>query len=344
MSHLRCAAIAALGVALYGWMPTLAAETVGEAVHIKTEVSGSNGPIAVKDPVYRDERIRTSRSGLGQFTFRDGTKLAVGWGSSVVIDKFVYDDSRSFKKLTVAAAKGTFRWVSGKSKHTAYEIVTPAGTIGVRGTVFDFYVGADGTTAIVLLSGAADFCGPGGCRELKRRCECVVAKRNGELSDVRRINRSIFAALDNPRALPFLSGDQELLGRVGGSGCGLQNEVRIRTDKKERNIRQPEPRPDPDKPDDKPTKPDKDKPTKPDKDKPTKPDKDKPTKPDRDKPTKPDRDKPTKPDRDKPTKPDRDKPTTPDRDKPTTPDKDPPSDRDPPGDSDGGPTQGGDAD
>ena len=40
------------------------------------------------------ERIRTSNSGLGQFVFLDGTKLAVGWGSSVVIDKYVFDDSR----------------------------------------------------------------------------------------------------------------------------------------------------------------------------------------------------------------------------------------------------------
>ncbi|MGO7770718.1 hypothetical protein ACC736_37995, partial [Rhizobium ruizarguesonis] len=32
---------------------------------------------------------KTSQSGLGQFLFLDGTKLAVGWGSSVVIDKYV---------------------------------------------------------------------------------------------------------------------------------------------------------------------------------------------------------------------------------------------------------------
>jgi hypothetical protein len=223
MSYLRGAAIAALSVTLFCPLPTMAAEPVGEAVLIKTEVTGAGGPLAVDAPVHRDERIKTSKSGLGQFLFRDGTKLAVGWGSSVVIDKFVYDDTDSVKKLTIKAAKGTFRWISGNSKSSAYQILTPAGTIGVRGTAFDFYVGADGTTAVVLLNGSARFCGAGGCRELKRRCDCVVAKRNGQITDTRRVDRNIFKTLGSSKALPFLSGNQKLTGGLGitGTGCGL---------------------------------------------------------------------------------------------------------------------------
>ncbi|MGG6898997.1 FecR domain-containing protein [Rhizobium sp. BR 315] len=224
MSCLRHAATVALSVVLLAPLPLKAAETVGQAVLIKTEVRGAGGPLVVDDPVHRDEQIRTSISGLGQFTFRDGTKLAVGAGSSVTIDKFVFDDSGSVKKLTINAAKGTFRWMSGNSDHSAYQIVTPAGTIGVRGTAFDFYVGANGMTAVVLLNGAAQFCGAGGCRQLKEQCDCVVAKRNGEISDPRRVNRDILKKLGNQRALPFLSGDQQLSGRmgfVGGGGCGL---------------------------------------------------------------------------------------------------------------------------
>ncbi|MBP2443710.1 hypothetical protein JOH51_001149 [Rhizobium leguminosarum] len=71
-----------------GAQPALAAEPVGQAVVIKTEVTGESGPIEVDTSVHRNERIKTSPSGLGQFLFRDGTKLAVGWGSSVVIDKY----------------------------------------------------------------------------------------------------------------------------------------------------------------------------------------------------------------------------------------------------------------
>ena len=223
MSYLRSAAIAALTVTLCGPVQTMAVEQVGEAVLIKTEVSGKNGPLAVKGPVHRDERIRTSKSGLGEFVFLDGTKLAVGWGSSVVIDKFVYDDSKSVKRLTIKAAKGTFRWISGKSKSTAYEIVTPAGTIGVRGTEFDVHIGPDGTTAVVLLKGRAQFCGANGCQQLKRHCDCVVATPKGGVTGTRRVDRSIFKTLGSTRALPFLSGTQRLSNGFGtmSSNCGL---------------------------------------------------------------------------------------------------------------------------
>ncbi|MBP1874729.1 hypothetical protein J2Z19_004462 [Ensifer adhaerens] len=224
MSRLSGAALIAFRAMLLCPATSFAAEPVGQAVSIRTEVSGASGPLAVRDPVYRDERIRTSKSGLGQFVFQDGTKLAVGWGSSVVIDQFVYDGTRSVKKLTITAAKGTFRWVSGKSKHSAYEIVTPAGTIGVRGTAFDFYVGRDGTTAVVLLNGAASFCGAGGCRQLTRRCDCVVATPGGGVSQAARVSQRTLRSLGNAQALPFLSGGQRLSGTIGavGAGCGLQ--------------------------------------------------------------------------------------------------------------------------
>ena len=133
-------------------LPATSQEQVGQATLVRTAVTGGSGPIAVRSPVYRDERIRTSNSGLGEFRFRDGTKFAVGGNSSVVIDRFVYDDAKTFNKLTLNAARGSFRWISGKSKSEAYEIVTPAGTLGIRGTKLDIFVGPDGLTSVVLLS------------------------------------------------------------------------------------------------------------------------------------------------------------------------------------------------
>ena len=123
------------------------------------------------------------------------------------------------------AAKGTFRWVSGDSRSTAYSIKTPAGTIGVRGTRFDFYVAPDGTTAVVLLSGAAQFCGAGGCVQLRNRCDCVIA-RPGARPDARRADSTVLTALGNEGAFPFLSGRQRLSGGFGASsGCGMSARV-----------------------------------------------------------------------------------------------------------------------
>ncbi|RWM06796.1 MAG: hypothetical protein E5X80_15495 [Mesorhizobium sp.] len=223
MPSLRWAAIVALAATLNNATPTIAAEAVGQAVVIKTAVTGASGPLEVKSPVHRDERISTSNSGLGQFVFLDGTKLAVGWGSSVVIDKYVFNDDNSVKKLTIRAAKGTFRWISGSSPSSAYQIVTPAGTIGVRGTAFDVHIAPNGKTAVVLLKGTARFCSGGGCRELKRRCDCVVATPSGAMTDVIKVNRSVLTTLGTSRALPFLTGNQQLSGGFAaiGGNCGL---------------------------------------------------------------------------------------------------------------------------
>lgn len=200
-------------------------EQVGQATLIRTSVTGASGPLAIKSPVYRDERIKTSASGLGEFRFADGTKFAVGANSSVVIDSFVYDSSKTFNKLALTAARGSFRWISGKSKSEAYEITTPAGTLGIRGTRLDIFVGSGGLTSVVLLSGAARFCGANGCQELRRRCDVVVATPGGGVSEATRVNRSIFATVGSDQAFPFLSGRQRLSsGFEGfGGGCGLSS-------------------------------------------------------------------------------------------------------------------------
>jgi hypothetical protein len=110
-----------------------AAEKVGSAIKINVTVTGGAGPLSTGDAVHRDERVRANASGVGQFQFNDGSKLAVGPNATVVIDKYVLGEGGKLKKLTVRATKGTFRFISGRSSPSAYTIVTPAGTMGIRG-------------------------------------------------------------------------------------------------------------------------------------------------------------------------------------------------------------------
>jgi hypothetical protein len=110
-----------------------AGEKVGEARKIDVTVTGAAGSLGKGDAVHRDERIRANASGLGQFEFEDGTKLAVGPNASVVIDKFVLGEGGKLKRFSIKASRGTFRFISGKSSAGAYRITTPAGTLGVRG-------------------------------------------------------------------------------------------------------------------------------------------------------------------------------------------------------------------
>ena len=224
-----------------------ATEQVGEAVLIKTSVSGDGRRLVTRSPVHRDERIVTSSTGLGEFIFRDGTKFAVGMNSSVVIDSFVFAGDGSFKDLTLKAAKGSFRWISGGSPSSAYKIDTPAGIIGVRGTALDVYVGDGGLTAVVLLSGAARFCGPSSCQDLRRRCDYVIATPQGAITSPVRVTQGVLRQVSNAWALPFLTGDQSLTqGFQTGSSCGFASATAPSSSEGRDGAGSPSPTPSPD--------------------------------------------------------------------------------------------------
>jgi hypothetical protein len=199
-----------------------AAEQIGKALAITVTVSGDNGILRASSPIHRDERIRASNSGTGQFEFRDGTKLAVGPNSSLVLDRSIFAGDSSFQTLTLKATRGTFRWVSGNSKSSAYKVNTPFGTLGVRGTVVDVYVGSS-AAAVVLLEGQATFCGnDGACKRLERSCDIVLANRKG-LMDTESEPKTAVKGVRNEVSFPFLMGTRKLNRpfQVGGGRCGL---------------------------------------------------------------------------------------------------------------------------
>ncbi|MDF3074663.1 MAG: hypothetical protein K0S54_2330 [Alphaproteobacteria bacterium] len=120
-------------------------------------VSTNKRVIGRGDKVYKDEVVETAERGKGQLLFLDETTLTVGPNSRVTLDRFVYDPSRSTGTVTMTAARGVFRFVSGSLPSQAYEIKTPAGSIGVRGTIFELICEADGTVIVRLLEGGIVF-------------------------------------------------------------------------------------------------------------------------------------------------------------------------------------------
>ena len=200
-----------------------AAEEIGKAVAITVTVSGSSGPLSISSPVHRDERIQASSSGTGQFVFRDGTKLAVGPNSSLALDQSIFNDQSSFKSFSLKTSKGAFRWISGSSKSSAYRINTPFGTLGIRGTAFDFYVNGRSAT-IILLKGQARFCGnDGSCKSLSRGCDVVSADRSGVKQLGKTEAKTPVNGVGNAVSFPFLTGSRKLTQpfRVAGGSCGL---------------------------------------------------------------------------------------------------------------------------
>ena len=123
----------------------------------------ANGRALRQDaPVFSGDAIVTGPVGQAQVRFRDNTKLVVGPNSRLVIDAFIYSGNNTARKLSINALKGGFRFISGNSRHDAYNITTPTATIGVRGTQIDVNV----SKGVVIYSGAAEVCkrGSGGSR------------------------------------------------------------------------------------------------------------------------------------------------------------------------------------
>ena len=129
---------------------------IGVASAVVNRVSGSSGGRSLKpgDRIYQNERIETADDARGQLLFRDETVLSIGPSATVTLDRFVYDPARGATGAAVNVARGALRFISGNMPSQAYEIRTPAGSIGVRGTIFDLIVYDDGEVVIRLVQGA----------------------------------------------------------------------------------------------------------------------------------------------------------------------------------------------
>ena len=220
------------GVVLVGGCLTITpqplAEVVGKTVSVKTTVSGDKGTLKRADPVNRNEKITTNSSGLGHFQFDDGAKLAVGPNSSIVIDQYVLASGSQVQKLTLNATQGAFRWISGKSPSSAYEIDTPVGTLGVRGTAVDIYL-RDGLAAMVLLNGSARWCNDGRCVEVNRPCQFIIAQGGSNISDPQQVSASGLNQLGGSSTFYFFANYERLhpAFRTAQADCGLG--ARLRT-------------------------------------------------------------------------------------------------------------------
>jgi hypothetical protein len=124
------------------------------AIHNQVEgvVAGTTRPMAVRDPLVQNQRVRTGRDATAQLLFLDETSMNVGPGSDVTLDRFVYDPATSRNDIALRATKGIFRFVSGSSDPRSYQLKTPVATIGVRGTIYDTIVGPN-ESVIVLVEG-----------------------------------------------------------------------------------------------------------------------------------------------------------------------------------------------
>ena len=130
----------------------LAAERGGSRIETRSTVSGAGAvgkrAIARADPIYRDERLRSNLTGTGQFQLGDGTKVVLSRNASL---GYGLEGGGKAKSLTLKVLSGSARFEAGTSDKRVYRILTPQGTIGMRGTAFEVTV-SNGKTYIRRLS------------------------------------------------------------------------------------------------------------------------------------------------------------------------------------------------
>lgn len=158
------------------------AERIGKATSAVPTASFSDGgdaqDIEIGTTFEQNDRIKTGRDGAAEIEFLDGTSLTIGANSEIVLDKMIFDRDRA-KNATVEVVRGTLRFVTGNSDHSAYQIKTPVATIGVRGTVIDVSL-EKGDMVYNTVEGVGVVCHGGtNCRDIRAGEQPIAVNRTG---------------------------------------------------------------------------------------------------------------------------------------------------------------------
>lgn len=155
-------AIAAALMSVVGVSLTLpaVAQQVGQASNVRIvamQTPPGNRAFEVMRyaPIFRGALLSTSPRGALEVTFSDGSRLALGGGSTVVVDTYVYAGPGGPGQQAVRYTKGLFRFVSGTIPKDRVRLETPTTVIGIRGTTIRTNVEEDGTTTVGVDDGTA---------------------------------------------------------------------------------------------------------------------------------------------------------------------------------------------
>ena len=215
MRKLSCAVsiISILGLApVYADTPLdIGAAAITQKI-VTGRIAAKERPLKPGDRVFQNETVVTGNEAGAQILFRDETALTMGPDSSVVLDTLVYDPEKRSGKMTIRALSGAFRFVSGSGPKEGYQISTPMGTIGVRGTILRFWLGPD-QLKLQVDEGAATYCNARTSRPESRDDErrkvgatdCVALDRPGtfvvitkqQIGEVKSVSAPIPGSLAN---------------------------------------------------------------------------------------------------------------------------------------------------
>lgn len=134
---------------------------------VTAEYERDTRTLATGDDVRQEDLIAVGNNAIGEIKLLDDTKLALGAGARLRLDKFVYDPGKAQGAVVLDLVKGAFRFMTGAAEKPAYVVKTPSAAITVRGTIFDVFIDQSGLTWVLLHEGGLTVCNTRGkCRDL----------------------------------------------------------------------------------------------------------------------------------------------------------------------------------
>lgn len=133
-----------LAAVLLSAMPAFADAPAGTTKGVKpaadAALDGASRTLVVGSDIFIGDQVSTGPKGQVQILFNDNTKLVVGPNSSLRMADYLVRNNGDAGKFVVDMLSGSFRFATGDAPKNKYQINTPTGTIGVRGTEFDTYI------------------------------------------------------------------------------------------------------------------------------------------------------------------------------------------------------------
>lgn len=182
---------------------------VGTTVLAKKKVTGKLGTderlLAKGFRVHRNEVLQTGAQAQAELQLDDNTKLAFGPDAELRLDEYAVAVGNDTKTIALKLLKGTFRFLTGSNPSESYKIETPSATIGVRGTVFDVFVGPDGDTLVLLHKGEVEVCSRAKtCRPHREVGRVVRATVPGIVSLPMKWTATLAPGIKVAQAFPFV--------------------------------------------------------------------------------------------------------------------------------------------
>jgi hypothetical protein len=98
---------------------------------------GASLPAQAGQAIFEADRLTTGADGRVGITLKDDTRVSLGPGSEVRVDRFVYAPAEGRLGLVLNVVRGVMAYVSGRIAKLAPDSIrleTPAAVMGVRGT------------------------------------------------------------------------------------------------------------------------------------------------------------------------------------------------------------------